>query len=101
MIASRDERSVALTTREPVKVMVHKSGQDKLLARINYTGPVRTPIDNGQRIGAIKIWRGPNLAVEQPVFATESVGTGSMARRAFDTATELVIGWVRAGAGKL
>jgi serine-type D-Ala-D-Ala carboxypeptidase (penicillin-binding protein 5/6) len=93
--------SVALVSHDPVKVMVQKNGQDKLLARVIYTGPVRTPIDTGQRIGVLKVWRGQNLAVEIPVFATESVGPGSMARRAFDSASEFVIGLVRAGAGKL
>jgi D-alanyl-D-alanine carboxypeptidase (penicillin-binding protein 5/6) len=93
--------SVALTGKEPVRVMVHKNGQDKLLARITYTGPVRAPIDGGQWVGTVKVWRGPNLAVEVPVYATESIGPGSMTRRAFDSASELVISWLRAGVGKL
>ena len=93
--------SVALTAREPVGIMVQKSGADKLLARITYTGPVRAPVDSGQLVGTVRVWRGPNVAVEVPVYASESVGTGSMTRRAFDTASELVIGWLRAGVGKL
>lgn len=93
--------SVALTAKEPVRVMIQKNGQDKLLARIIYTGPVRAPVDGGQVIGAVKVWRGSNLAVEIPVYATESIGPGSMTRRAFDTASELMIGWLRAGVGKL
>jgi D-alanyl-D-alanine carboxypeptidase (penicillin-binding protein 5/6) len=93
--------SVALTSHDPVKVMVQKNGQDKLLARIIYTGPVRAPIDRDQRIGAIRVWRGKELAVEVPVYATESIGPGSMTRRAIDSASELLIGWVRSGVGKL
>ncbi len=93
--------SVALTAKEPVAVMVQKSGADKLLARIIYTGPVRAPIDSGQFIGTVRVWRGSNVAVEIPLYASESIGTGSMTRRAFDTASETVIGWLRAGVGKL
>jgi D-alanyl-D-alanine carboxypeptidase (penicillin-binding protein 5/6) len=93
--------SVALTSHDPVKVMVQKNGQDKLLARITYTGPVRAPIDRDQRIGAIRVWRGKELAVEVPVYATESIGPGSMTRRAIDSASELLIGLVRSGVGKL
>jgi serine-type D-Ala-D-Ala carboxypeptidase (penicillin-binding protein 5/6) len=93
--------SVALTAKEPVAVMVQKSGADKLLARITYTGPVRAPVDSGQLVGTVRVWRGPNVAVEIPVYASESIGTGSMTRRAFDTASETVIGWLRAGVGKL
>jgi len=93
--------SVALTAKEPVGVMVQKNGADKLLARITYTGPLRAPVDGGQLVGTVRVWRGPNVAVEVPVYASESVGTGSMTRRAFDTASELVIGVLRAGVGKL
>jgi len=97
--------SVALTAKEPVGVMVQKNGADKLLARITYTGPVRAPVDGGQLVGTVRVWRGQsqnqNVAVEVPVYASESIGKGSMTRRAFDTASELVIGWLRAGVGKL
>jgi serine-type D-Ala-D-Ala carboxypeptidase (penicillin-binding protein 5/6) len=96
-----DSRSVALTSREPVKIMVHKNGNEKLIARIVYSGPVRAPIDAGQKVGAVKVWRGDNIAVETPVYATESVGRGSTIRRAVDGAAELAIGLFRAGAEKL
>src|SRR5579862_2610762 len=56
-----DSRSVKLASREPVKVMVQKNGSDKLIARIVYSGPVPAPIEAGQQIGAIKVWRGPHL----------------------------------------
>lgn len=96
-----DSRSVKLTSAEPVKVMVQKNGSDKLIARIVYNGPVPAPIEPGQPVGVVRVWRGPNIAVEVPVQAAEAVGTGSTMRRAFDGASELVIGLVRAGAAKL
>jgi serine-type D-Ala-D-Ala carboxypeptidase (penicillin-binding protein 5/6) len=94
-------RSVRLASHEPVKVMVQKSGSDKLIARVVYSGPVRAPIESGQQVGLVKVWRGGNIAVETPVFASESVGKGSTMRRAIDGASELVIGVFRAGAEKL
>jgi D-alanyl-D-alanine carboxypeptidase (penicillin-binding protein 5/6) len=96
-----ESRSVKLTSPEPVKVMVQKNGSDKLIARIVYNGPVRAPIEPGQRVGFVKVWRGANVAVEAPVVAAESVATGSTVRRAIDGASELVIGMFRAGAEKL
>ncbi len=96
-----DSRSVALASHEPVKVMVQKNGNDKLIARIVYSGPVHAPFDAGQRVGVVKVWRGSNVAVETPVFAAEPVGRGSTIRRAFDGVTELAIGLFRAGAAKL
>jgi D-alanyl-D-alanine carboxypeptidase (penicillin-binding protein 5/6) len=96
-----DSRSVKLASPDPIKVMVQKNGTDRLLARVVYSGPVRAPIEAGQRIGVVRIWRGTNLAEETPVFAAEPIGKGSTMRRAIDGASELVIGMFRAGAEKL
>jgi D-alanyl-D-alanine carboxypeptidase (penicillin-binding protein 5/6) len=96
-----DSRSVALASRDPVKVMVQKNGNDKLIARIVYSGPVRAPFEAGQKVGVVKVWRGNNVAVETPVYTMDSVGSGSTMRRAFDGVTELAIGLFRAGAEKL
>jgi D-alanyl-D-alanine carboxypeptidase (penicillin-binding protein 5/6) len=94
-------RSVALSSPEPVKVMVQKNGNDKLIARIIYNGPVRAPVQAGQKVGVIRVWRGANVAMEAPVYAAEAIGTGSTMRRAVDGAQELVIGLFRAGAERL
>jgi len=96
-----ESRSVKLASPEPIKVMVPKNGSEKLIARIVYKGPVRAPVQAGQPVGVVKVWRGANVAVETPVYAAESVGTGSTVRRAIDGASELVIGMFRAGAEKL
>jgi D-alanyl-D-alanine carboxypeptidase (penicillin-binding protein 5/6) len=96
-----EKRSVALAAKEPVKVMVQKNGSDRLIARVVYSGPVRAPVEAGQPVGVIKVWRGANIAVETPLYTAEAVVTGSTMRRAVDGASELVIGLFRAGAGKL
>jgi D-alanyl-D-alanine carboxypeptidase (penicillin-binding protein 5/6) len=94
-------RSVALSSPVPVNVMVQKNGNDKLIARIVYNGPVRAPIEAGQKVGLIRVWRGANVAMEAPLYAADAVGTGSTVRRAIDGAQELVIGLFRAGAERL
>jgi serine-type D-Ala-D-Ala carboxypeptidase (penicillin-binding protein 5/6) len=96
-----DSHSVKLSSPEPVNVMVQKNGNDKLIARIVYSGPVRAPIEAGQKIGVVRVWRGANVAMEAPVFAAEAVGMGSTMRRAIDGVSELVIGMFRAGVEKL
>src|SRR3981081_2573954 len=96
-----ESRSVKLASPEPIKVMVQKNGTDKLIARVVYNGPVRAPIESGQRVGVVRVWRGANIAMEAPVYAAESVAAGSTIRRAIDGASELVIGMFRAGAEKL
>jgi serine-type D-Ala-D-Ala carboxypeptidase (penicillin-binding protein 5/6) len=96
-----ESRSVKLASSEPIKVMVHKNGSDKLIARVVYNGPVRAPIEPGQPVGVVRVWRGANIAMDAPVYAAEPVARGSTMRRAIDGASELVIGMFRAGAEKL
>src|SRR6266576_1635831 len=87
-----ESRSVKLSSPEPIKVMVQKNGGDKLLARVVYSGPVRAPIEPGQPVGLVRVWRGAKMAMEAPVYAAEPVAQGSTVRRAIDGASELVIG---------
>ena len=96
-----DSRSVKLVSPKPIEVMVHKNSNDKLIARIIYSGPVRAPIEAGQEIGLVRVWRAGNIAMEAPVYAGESIGVGSTMRRAIDGVSELVIGAFRLGAEKL
>lgn len=96
-----ESRSVKLASTEPVKVMVNRNGNDKLVARIVYTGPLRAPVQPGQPVGVLKVWRGSNIALESPLIAAEPIAVGSTTRRALDGASELVIGLFRAGAEKL
>jgi len=96
-----EKRYVPLIPAEPVRVMVRKNGSDKLIARIVYSGPVAAPVEAGRRIGVVRVWRGPNLAVEVPLQAADANPVGSTMRRAMDGASELVIGVFRAGFAKL
>jgi D-alanyl-D-alanine carboxypeptidase (penicillin-binding protein 5/6) len=96
-----ENRSVKLASPQPIKVMVSRNGNDKLMARVVYSGPVRAPVEAGQQVGVVRVWRGANVAMETPIYAAEAVGTGSTMRRAIDGASELVIGMFRAGAEKL
>jgi serine-type D-Ala-D-Ala carboxypeptidase (penicillin-binding protein 5/6) len=96
-----ESRSVKLASPDPIKVMVSKNGNEKLIARVVYNGPVRAPVKEGQPVGVVRVWRGANLAMEAPIYAAEAVGTGSTMRRAIDGVSELVIGMFRASAEKL
>jgi D-alanyl-D-alanine carboxypeptidase (penicillin-binding protein 5/6) len=93
--------SVPLQAPGLVKMMVPKSGGEKLVARIAYKGPVPAPITQGQPIGLLKVWRDDKLVLQVPLKAAESVGKGNMPGRAIDAVTELVIALFRAGAERL
>jgi D-alanyl-D-alanine carboxypeptidase (penicillin-binding protein 5/6) len=92
---------VPLIGLKEVRLMVPRGTRDRIIARMVYTGPVRAPVNQGQKIGALKVWRGESLVLEVPLQAAESVGVGSISQRAFDAATELVIGLFRAGFQRL
>ena len=81
--------------------MVPRGSREKVIARVVYTGPVPAPVQQGQKIGTLKVWRGDFLVLEVPLRAAEGIGTGSMSQRAFDAASELVIGLFRAGLQRL
>jgi D-alanyl-D-alanine carboxypeptidase (penicillin-binding protein 5/6) len=92
---------VPLVAQRAVKLMVPRGTRERLSARVVYTGPVPAPVEQGQKIGTLKVWRGNMLALEEPLQAAENVGTGSLSGRAFDAASELVLGLFRAGLQRL
>ena len=93
--------NVPLTAGKEVRLMVPRGSRDKIIARVVYSGPVPAPVQQGQKIGTLKVWRGESVVLEVPLQAAESVDAGSMPRRAFDAATELVLGLFRAGFKRL
>ncbi len=92
---------VALTGAGPIRLLVPRGASEQIVARIVYTGPIRAPVEKGRPIGALKVSRGENIVLEVPLQAAEDVGRGNLSQRAFDAASELVIGLFRAGAERL
>jgi D-alanyl-D-alanine carboxypeptidase (penicillin-binding protein 5/6) len=93
--------SVPLQAGGLVHLLVPKIGGEKLIARIAYQGPIPAPIEQGQQIGLLKVWRDDKLVLQVPLKAAESVPKGNMSQRAVDGVAELVIGLFRAGAERL
>jgi serine-type D-Ala-D-Ala carboxypeptidase (penicillin-binding protein 5/6) len=87
--------SVPLVGQGAINVLVPKNGNEKLIAKIVYSGPVPAPVARGQQLASLNVYRGERLVAEVPLFAAEDVGRGNLPRRAFDAATELVIGLFR------
>jgi D-alanyl-D-alanine carboxypeptidase (penicillin-binding protein 5/6) len=92
---------VTLVADGVVRVMLPKSGADRLIARIVYRGPVPAPVTEGTPIGNLKVWRNDNLILTMPLKAAENIGKGNMSQRAFDAMTEMIIALFRAGAERL
>lgn len=92
---------VPLRAAGAVKLMVPRNVREKIVARVVYTGPVQAPVEKGQSIGRLKVWRNDSVALEVPLQAADSVGTGNISQRAMDAVTELMIGLFRAGIQRL
>jgi serine-type D-Ala-D-Ala carboxypeptidase (penicillin-binding protein 5/6) len=92
---------VDLASNRAVRVLVPRNATDKFVARIVYTGPVPAPVEKGKPIGKLKITRADTVVLETPLQAAETVPQGSLAQRAFDAASELVVDLFRAGAERL
>jgi D-alanyl-D-alanine carboxypeptidase (penicillin-binding protein 5/6) len=93
--------SVPLTATGGVNLLVPRGSNERVQARIIYSGPVRAPVEKGQPIGTLRVWRGENVVLEVPLQAAESVEKGGLTRRAFDAASELVIGLFRSGSKRI
>lgn len=86
---------VALEAKGPVSIFLPITNNDRLVARIVYEGPVIAPVEEGARIGTLRVWIGDELSQETPLYAAESVGPGSLHQRALDAIGELMVGWMR------
>ena len=93
--------SVPLVAGREVKLMSQRGVRERIVARVVYTGPVRPPVQKGQRIGALKVWRGDSVVLEVPLQAAEPVEQGGVPRRALDAVSELFYGLFRAGIQRL
>jgi serine-type D-Ala-D-Ala carboxypeptidase (penicillin-binding protein 5/6) len=96
-----DRRSVAVSSKGAVRLMVPRGVSDKIMVKMVYSGPVRAPIQEGQAIGNLQVWRGDAKVLEVPVQAAEKVGAGSLSQRAMDGASELVINLFRSAAKRI
>lgn len=88
---------VTVAGANPITVLLPRGVRTNLRARIVYTGPLRAPVSEGDRIGVLRLQNEDMVISEAPLYATESVEVGPLHRRAFDAAIELVIGLVHSG----
>jgi D-alanyl-D-alanine carboxypeptidase (penicillin-binding protein 5/6) len=86
---------VALKAKGPVAIFVPITNRDRLIARIVYEGPIVAPVEEGVRVGSLKVWIGDTLSQETPLYTAEAVGLGALHERALDAVGELMVGWLR------
>jgi D-alanyl-D-alanine carboxypeptidase (penicillin-binding protein 5/6) len=87
--------SVNLVAKGPVRILVPRGSSDRLVGKIVYQGPLRPPVTAGAQVGRLKIQRGDVQVLDTPLYADEDAAPAELTKRAFDAASELVIGFVR------
>ena len=85
-----DAGSVGLVARAPVTLLMPRNSQDKIVARVTYSGPLRAPVTKGTQVATMEISRGQLKVLEVPLVTTEDVPVGSLWQRALDGAGVLV-----------
>jgi D-alanyl-D-alanine carboxypeptidase (penicillin-binding protein 5/6) len=92
---------VPVATDKLIRIMVPKGTNERIQAKFVYSGPVLAPVQAGQQIGHVEVWRGDAKVLETPVKALEGVEVGSVSQRAFDAAAELVVRLFRSAAERI
>jgi serine-type D-Ala-D-Ala carboxypeptidase (penicillin-binding protein 5/6) len=92
-----DQMHVPLVGKDIITLMVPRDSNDRITAKVVYSGPIVAPVERGQAIGKLRVYRGDRVALEAPLIAAESVGRGGLVRRAFDAMNELVVGLFQSG----
>ncbi|MEE7448801.1 D-alanyl-D-alanine carboxypeptidase [Methylobacterium radiotolerans] len=87
--------SVPLVAKKPVRVLLPRGSSDRVSAKVIYTGPLVAPVEEGQRVGVLRIQRGDTVALDQPLVAGAAVEPGTLSQRAMDAALEFGTGLVR------
>ncbi len=80
---------VPLVAGHAVKLLLPRSGSEKLTGKIVYQGPLMPPVAKGAEVAQLKVFRGAAEVLSVPLRAAEDVGAGSLPRRAFDAGLEL------------
>lgn len=90
-----EKGAVPVVSKKTVRLLLPRGTSDRLTASVIYQGPLTAPVEEGREVGRIRIKRGDAVALEQPLYAAESVATGTIPQRALDAAWEVGGDWIR------
>ncbi len=91
---------VPLTCDQPIKVFLARGGQERLTAKIVYSGPLPAPVAAGVQVAILRVWRGDTLALEAPLRTQNAVSLGGLGKRAFDASMEFATELIRGALAK-
>ena len=91
---------VPLVAVQPVPLFTPRGENDKLVAKIVYTGPLAAPVTRGKEVARLKIWRDDMLVIDVPLNTGADVAPGGLVWRAFDAGVALAGNSVRRALGR-
>ncbi len=89
-----EQSSVALVAEGALRLYLPRGGRNCLAGEITYHAPLMPPIEQGDKIGELRIYCNEQLIQSAPLFAGHDVGDGSFVRKASDALKELLLGWL-------
>ncbi|MBD8907381.1 D-alanyl-D-alanine carboxypeptidase family protein [Methylorubrum zatmanii] len=84
-----EKGSVPVVANKPVRLLLPRGASDRISAKVVYQGPVVAPVEQGREVARLRVTRGDNIALEQPLYAGETVAAGTLSQRAMDAALEV------------
>jgi D-alanyl-D-alanine carboxypeptidase (penicillin-binding protein 5/6) len=85
---------VPLKADGPIRILVARDAKEALKARALYQGPLMAPVQEGEKVGVLRIWEGERIIQETPLHTAGSVEQGALHARAVDALGELLFGWL-------
>ncbi|MGI8570992.1 MAG: D-alanyl-D-alanine carboxypeptidase family protein [Methylocella sp.] len=86
---------VPLVADKEVRILVPRTVTGKFTGRIVYTGPLIAPVEAGQVVARLKIFRGTELILDLPLKTAAAIEQGALPRRAMDAGLEYATGLFR------
>jgi D-alanyl-D-alanine carboxypeptidase (penicillin-binding protein 5/6) len=90
-----EQRYVKLRGNGDVSLLLPKNvRQKKLHGEIVYMGPVKAPVQDGDRIGELRVTADGGITTAAPLYAAENIGKAGIVRQGFDSLLHLAFGWL-------
>ncbi|TAN19670.1 MAG: D-alanyl-D-alanine carboxypeptidase [Rhizobiaceae bacterium] len=89
------QSEVPLKAKGPISIFVPLTNRDQLTAKVVYKGPLVAPVEEGTKVGTLRVFIGGTLSQETSLYAAQSVGVGTLYQRAASAMEELAVGWLR------
>ncbi len=89
-----EKPNVALIAEGQLSLYLPVGGRRCLSANIVYQAPILPPVVEGDKLAELRIYCDEQLIQVAPLYAAETVATGSLFRRSVDALKELALGWI-------